>query len=53
MFTWKVIGIWDPVDWLRVRGSQSRDSRAANFRELYYGQMIQAGGCFGFCAPAG
>jgi outer membrane receptor protein involved in Fe transport len=53
MFTWKVSGIWDPVDALRVRFSQSRDSRAANFRELYYGQIIQAGGAFGFCTPAG
>ncbi|MEY4762929.1 MAG: hypothetical protein RLZZ200_2785 [Pseudomonadota bacterium] len=53
MTTWKVSGIWDPVDWLRVRASQSRDSRAANFRELYYGQIIQAGGIFGFCGPTG
>ena len=51
--TWKVSGFWDPVDWLRIRGSQSRDSRAANFRELYYGQIIQAGGWFGYCTPAG
>ena len=51
--TWKVSGFWDPVDWLRVRASQSRDSRAANFRELYYGQIIQAGGAFGYCTPAG
>jgi iron complex outermembrane recepter protein len=49
--TWKISSIWDPVDWLRVRGSQSRDSRAANFRELYYGQKISAGGIFGFCGP--
>jgi outer membrane receptor protein involved in Fe transport len=53
MFTWKVSGIWDPVEWLRLRGSQSRDSRAANFRELYYGQKIAAGGTFGYCGPAG
>jgi outer membrane receptor protein involved in Fe transport len=51
--TWKIDGIWDPVSWLRVRASQSRDSRAANFRELYYGQKIGAGGIFGFCGPAG
>ena len=51
--TWKVSGFWDPVDWLRVRASQSRDSRAANFRELYYGQIIQAGGFFGYCTPVG
>jgi outer membrane receptor protein involved in Fe transport len=53
MVTWKASGFWDPVDWLRVRGSRSRDSRAANFRELYYGQIIHAGGWFGFCNPAG
>jgi len=53
MFTWKASAFWDPVDWLRVRGSRSRDSRAANFRELYYGQIIQAGGWFGYCTPAG
>ena len=51
--TWKISSIWDPVEWLRFRGSQSRDSRAANFRELYYGQIIQSGGIFGFCGPAG
>ncbi len=53
MTTWKISGFWDPVDWIRVRGSQSRDSRAANARELYYGQIIQAGGWFGYCTPAG
>jgi iron complex outermembrane receptor protein len=51
MFTWKVSGVYDPVDWLRFRGTRSRDSRAANFRELYYGQIIGAGGAFGFCGP--
>jgi iron complex outermembrane recepter protein len=51
MFTWKVSGLFDPLDWLRIRGSRSRDSRAANFRELYYGQIINAGGAFGFCGP--
>lgn len=51
MFTWKVSGLFDPTDWLRFRGSRSRDSRAANFRELYYGQIINAGGAFGFCGP--
>lgn len=51
--TWKVSGIYDPLDWLRVRATRSRDMRAANFRELYYGQKIHAGGAFGFCGPAG
>jgi len=51
MGTWKVSANWEPLDWLRFRGTQSRDSRAANFRELYYGQIINAGGLFGFCEP--
>jgi outer membrane receptor protein involved in Fe transport len=53
LFTWKVQAIWDPTDWLRLRGTQSRDARAANFRELYYGQKIKAGGTFGYCGPTG
>ena len=51
--TWKVSGIYDPLDWLRVRATRSHDMRAANFRELYYGQKIKAGGSFGFCGPTG
>jgi iron complex outermembrane recepter protein len=51
--TWKLSALYDPVDWLRFRVTRSRDSRAANFRELYYGQLIHAGGTFGFCGPAG
>lgn len=47
--TYKASLIWDPVDWLRARGSYSRDARAANFRELYYAQDIQAGSLFGYC----
>jgi outer membrane receptor protein involved in Fe transport len=53
MFTWKASAFWDPVEEMRVRASRSRDSRAANFRELYYGQIIHAGGWFGFCNPPG
>ncbi|HEU4620268.1 MAG TPA: TonB-dependent receptor, partial [Gammaproteobacteria bacterium] len=51
--TWKISGLWDPLDWLRVRASRSRDMRAANFRELYYQQLLRAGGIFGYCGPAG
>jgi iron complex outermembrane receptor protein len=51
--TWKINGTWDIVDSFRFRGSQSRDSRAGNFRELYYGQKIGAGGLFGYCGPSG
>jgi iron complex outermembrane receptor protein len=53
IFTWKVSSIWDPTDWLRFRGSQSRDSRSPNFRELYYQQVLSQGGPFSFCGPAG
>ena len=52
MTTWKVSGNWEPLDWLRFRATKSRDSRAANFRELYYGQKIAAGGLFGFCGAS-
>jgi iron complex outermembrane recepter protein len=45
--TWKVAAVWDPINWLRLRGSRSRDLRAAGFRELYYSQSIPAGGFFG------
>jgi iron complex outermembrane recepter protein len=51
--TWKGSAIWEPVDGVRFRASQSRDARAANFRELYYGQVIGAGGIFGYCGPGG
>lgn len=53
IFTWKAAGFWDPIDGLRVRGSQSRDSRSPNFRELYYRQVLSQGGPFSFCGPAG
>jgi outer membrane receptor protein involved in Fe transport len=33
--TWKLSGIWDATDWLRVRATRSRDVRAAQFRELF------------------
>jgi len=34
--TWKVSGVYDPVEWFRLRGTRSRDIRAAAFRELYF-----------------
>jgi outer membrane receptor protein involved in Fe transport len=34
--SWKISSIWDPVDWLRVRATRSRDIRAAGFRELFH-----------------
>jgi outer membrane receptor protein involved in Fe transport len=45
--TWKLAGVWDPIDAVRFRGSHSRDIRAPNFRELFYSQTIPAGGFFG------
>src|SRR5262249_17246283 len=45
--TWKVSGIWDVTDWLRFRGTRSRDVRAAQFRELYQSYAVTAGGPFG------
>ncbi len=41
--SWKISTTWDPVEWVRVRASRSRDIRAAGFRELYYQQSIQKG----------
>lgn len=48
--TWKVNANWELNDFVSLRGSQSRDVRAPNFRELYYGQVIPAGPAFGFCS---
>jgi outer membrane receptor protein involved in Fe transport len=47
--TWKVNANWDVLENLTLRASQSRDVRAPNFRELYYGQIIPSGPAFGFC----
>jgi len=33
--SWKVAGIYDPLDWLRFRATVSQDVRAAGFRELF------------------
>ncbi len=48
--TWKLASVWDATDWLRFRGSHSRDIRAPNFRELFYSQTIPEGGFFGSVA---
>jgi outer membrane receptor protein involved in Fe transport len=45
--TWKISGIWDVTDWLRLRGTRSRDVRAAQFRELFQSYAVTAGGPFG------
>lgn len=33
--TWKVGLVWEPVDWMRMRATTSRDIRAPNFNELF------------------
>jgi iron complex outermembrane receptor protein len=33
--TWKASLTWEPVEWLRLRGTRSRDVRAPNFADLY------------------
>jgi outer membrane receptor protein involved in Fe transport len=45
--SWKLSSIWDMTDWFRVRGTRSRDVRAAGFRELYESYAVTAGGPFG------
>jgi outer membrane receptor protein involved in Fe transport len=45
--SWKLSSIWDVTDWFRVRGTRSRDVRAAGFRELYESYAVTAGGPFG------
>ena len=41
--TWKVSGIWDVTDWLRIRGTRSRDVRAPQFRELFESYAVGSG----------
>jgi outer membrane receptor protein involved in Fe transport len=45
ILSWKVSGIWDLTDWLRLRATRSRDVRAAGFRELF--QTYASSGAFG------
>jgi outer membrane receptor protein involved in Fe transport len=45
--SWKLSSIWDVTDWFRLRGTRSRDVRAAGFRELYESYAVTAGGPFG------
>jgi outer membrane receptor protein involved in Fe transport len=45
--TWKLSGIWDVTDWLRLRGTRSRDVRAPQFRELFQTYATTVGGPFG------
>ena len=45
--SWKLSSIWDLTDSFRLRGTRSRDVRAAGFRELYESYAVSAGGPFG------
>jgi iron complex outermembrane recepter protein len=47
--TWKASLLYEPVEGLRLRASQSRDSRAPDPRDLYYSQTFVAGSVFGTC----
>jgi len=53
LFTYKASAIYEPVEGIRFRGSFSQDSRAPDFRELYYGQTVLPGGLYGYCGAAG
>ncbi len=37
--TWKLGAVWEPVEFLRLRATRSRDIRAPNFFELYNPQV--------------
>lgn len=41
--TWKIAAVWDPVEWLRFRGSHSKDIRAASLREMFASVSVPAG----------
>ena len=45
--TWKANFLWDVTDWLRFRGTRSRDVRAPQFRELFQSYATASGGPFG------
>jgi outer membrane receptor protein involved in Fe transport len=55
LVTYKVQGFYEPIEGVRIRASDSHDSRAANFRELYYGQQLKpfSQGGFAFCGHPG
>ncbi|WP_162806680.1 TonB-dependent receptor domain-containing protein [Sphingosinicella terrae] len=43
-WSWKAGAVYEPVDWLRLRGTRSRDIRAAGFRELFQLQLASEPG---------
>ena len=46
--SWKAAAIYDPIDWLRFRGTRSQDVRAAGFRELFLPRLALTGAPGGF-----
>jgi outer membrane receptor protein involved in Fe transport len=46
--SWKAAAIYDPIDWLRFRGTLSQDVRAAGFRELFLPRLALTGTPGGF-----
>lgn len=46
--SWKAAALYDPVDWLRLRATLSRDVRAAGFRELFLPRVTLTGAPGGF-----
>ncbi len=49
-WTWKTSAIWDVVDWVRLRGTLSRDVRAAGFYELFFPTLASTATPGGFPA---
>jgi len=43
-WSWKIGAVYEPVSWLRLRGTRSRDIRAAGFRELFQLQLASEAG---------
>jgi len=41
--TWKTALVWEPIEGIRFRGSQSHDSRDPDPRDLYYSQTFVPG----------
>ncbi len=45
--TWKLSAAYQPLDWVRLRATRSKDIRAAGFRELFSKTVLTVGGAFG------
>jgi iron complex outermembrane receptor protein len=47
--TWKASLLYEPIESIRLRATQSRDSRAPDPRDLYFSQTFIAGSAYGQC----